>query len=117
MGARHTNLREAFDRHALTHDERFSSLEATRAIRQEIWRIADGLFPPGSSLLDLGCGTGDDAIHFAQRGIAVTAIDIAPAMMSADICRFAWFAQRIGSRPRFAILCRIFTYRYGDIDD
>jgi ubiquinone/menaquinone biosynthesis C-methylase UbiE len=76
------NLREAFDRHAVTYDERFSSLEATRAIRQEIWGIADSLFPSGSVLLDLGCGTGDDAIHFAQRGIAVTAIDIAPAMIT-----------------------------------
>ena len=87
MDARHLSLREAFDRHAVTYDETFSSLEGTRAIRQEIWQIADDLFPSGSSLLDLGCGTGDDAIHFAQRGIAVTAIDIAPAMGNLLNCR------------------------------
>jgi ubiquinone/menaquinone biosynthesis C-methylase UbiE len=96
VDARHASLREAFDRHALTYDERFSSLESTRTIRQEIWRIADGLFPPGSTLLDLGCGTGDDAIHFAQRGIAVTAIDIAPAM----IARLETKATAAGIRER-----------------
>jgi SAM-dependent methyltransferase len=99
VDARLANLREAFDRHALTYDERFSSLEATRAIRQEIWRIADGLFPAGSSILDLGCGTGDDAIHFAQRGIAVTAIDIAPAM----IARLETKAAAAGIRERIDV--------------
>jgi ubiquinone/menaquinone biosynthesis C-methylase UbiE len=105
VDAQHANLREAFDRHALTYDERFSSLEATRAIRKEIWRIADGLFPSGSSLLDLGCGTGDDAIHFAQRGIAVTAIDIAPAM----IARLETKAAAAGIRERI-------DARVGDIE-
>jgi len=80
----------------VTYDETFSSLEGTRAIRQEIWQIADDLFPSGSSVLDLGCGTGDDAIHFAQRGIAVTAIDIAPAM----IARLETKAAAAGIRER-----------------
>jgi ubiquinone/menaquinone biosynthesis C-methylase UbiE len=96
---RHASLREAFDRHALTYDERFSSLEATRAIRREIWQIADSLFPSGSSLLDLGCGTGDDAIHFAQRGMAVTAIDIAPAMIG----RLETKAAAAGVRARIEV--------------
>jgi ubiquinone/menaquinone biosynthesis C-methylase UbiE len=95
----HDRLREAFDRHAQTYDERFSSLAATKSIRQEIWRIADGLFPPGSTLLDLGCGTGDDAIHFTQRGIAVTAIDIAPAMIS----RLETKAAAAGIRERIDV--------------
>lgn len=33
-------------------------------------------------LLDLGCGTGDDAIHFMRRGIRVTAVDISPGMLA-----------------------------------
>ena len=74
--------REAFDRHSLTYDEQFSSLVTARAIRQEIWRIADNLFPAGAHILDLGCGTGDDAIHFAQRGLHVTALDISPRMIA-----------------------------------
>src|SRR5262249_51967961 len=42
----------------------------------------DRLFPPGSHILDLGCGTGEDAIHFAERGVHITAIDIAPRMIA-----------------------------------
>jgi len=33
-------------------------------------------------LVDIGCGTGEDAIHFARRGIDVTAIDVSPAMIA-----------------------------------
>jgi ubiquinone/menaquinone biosynthesis C-methylase UbiE len=76
------NLREAFNRHALRYDERFSSLKTTQAIRQEIWQVADRLFPAGSRILDLGCGTGEDAIHFARQGTRVTAIDLAPGMIA-----------------------------------
>src|SRR5688572_15076927 len=32
-------------------------------------------------LLDLGCGTGEDAIHFAQRGLNVIAIDVSAQMI------------------------------------
>jgi ubiquinone/menaquinone biosynthesis C-methylase UbiE len=76
------SLREAFDRHALDYDERFSLLDTAHAMRWEVWRVADSLFPSGSRLLDLGCGTGEDAIHFASNGHHVTAIDIAPGMVA-----------------------------------
>ena len=82
MDANRVNLREAFNRHAVTYDERFSSLKTTQAIRQEIWQVADKLFPSGARILDLGCGTGEDAIHFARQGARVTAIDIAPGMIA-----------------------------------
>jgi SAM-dependent methyltransferase len=36
---------------------------------------------PGSRLLDAGCGTGQFAIAFAQRGCRVTGIDLAPSMI------------------------------------
>jgi 2-polyprenyl-3-methyl-5-hydroxy-6-metoxy-1,4-benzoquinol methylase len=36
---------------------------------------------PGSRLLDAGCGTGQYAIAFAQRGYVVSGIDISPAMI------------------------------------
>jgi ubiquinone/menaquinone biosynthesis C-methylase UbiE len=76
------SLREAFNRHALTYDASFSRLRTAQEMRHEIWRVADGLFPSGSRLLDLGCGTGEDAIHFARNGVVVTAIDIAPGMIA-----------------------------------
>src|SRR6185503_1130766 len=39
------------------------------------------LFSPGARLLDLGCGTGEDALFLGSRGYAVTGIDSAPGMI------------------------------------
>ncbi len=36
---------------------------------------------PGARILDAGCGTGQYAIAFAERGYRVTAIDLAPEMI------------------------------------
>ncbi|HEU0113934.1 MAG TPA: class I SAM-dependent methyltransferase [Thermomicrobiales bacterium] len=36
---------------------------------------------PGARLLDVGCGAGQFAIAFAERGARVTAIDLSPAMI------------------------------------
>jgi len=73
-----SSVREAFDRHAAVYDKVFLSSQ----IRTEVWQVADPLFQPGSRILDLGCGTGEDAIHFSQRGIHVTAIDLSPEMIA-----------------------------------
>jgi SAM-dependent methyltransferase len=73
-----STVRQAFDLHASVYDQTFSGLP----IRSEIWKIADSCFPSGSRLLDLGCGTGDDAIHFSERGLNVTAVDVSPQMIA-----------------------------------
>jgi len=73
------SAREAFDRHAAAYDRVFP----TEDIRSEVWDVADRVLLPRAHVLDLGCGTGDDAIHFAERGLDVTAIDISPEMISA----------------------------------
>ena len=72
-----TLVSQAFDRHASVYDQVFSDLQ----IRSRVWEIADRFFGPGTHVLDLGCGTGEDAIHFAHRGLRITAIDISPAMI------------------------------------
>ena len=71
-------VQEAFDRHAAIYDERFSKPALGESIRAEVWRIADRAFASAQSLLDLGSGTGEDAIHFAQKGIHVTARSLMP---------------------------------------
>jgi SAM-dependent methyltransferase len=38
--------------------------------------------PAGSTLLDFGCGTGLDALHYAQQGYRVLAYDNSPGMMA-----------------------------------
>lgn len=45
--------------------------------------IAAFNLPPGSRLLDVGCGFGRHSVRFARRGFSVVAIDPSPAMIAA----------------------------------
>jgi ubiquinone/menaquinone biosynthesis C-methylase UbiE len=49
--------------------------------RSEVWREIDGLFRRGDLILDLGCGTGDDAVHLAASGVRVIGIDSSRPMI------------------------------------
>jgi len=49
--------------------------------REAVWRYAFELFPAGSHVLDLGCGTGDDALALGARGVRVTGIDASSEMV------------------------------------
>ncbi len=72
------SVQEAYDRHAAVYDDFLGRSE----IRLDVWKIADRFFRPGTRLLDLGCGTGEDALHFSERDLQVTAVDISPAMIA-----------------------------------
>lgn len=50
-------------------------------MREAVWRRLDRRFDAGDSLLEVNCGTGEDAVHFARRGVRVLATDISPAMV------------------------------------
>jgi len=71
----------AFDQFAARYDERWTNTAIGRAQRNQVWRAIDPLFRPGDRLLDIGCGTGEDAAHWAARGIAVEGTDASPAMI------------------------------------
>jgi ubiquinone/menaquinone biosynthesis C-methylase UbiE len=71
----------AFDSVAATYDRVWTATAIGRAQREQVWRYVDPLFSPGDRLLDIGCGTGEDAAHFAQRGITVHATDASPEMI------------------------------------
>jgi SAM-dependent methyltransferase len=72
---------EAFDSVART----YSGENERNLVLQEMRRRARAkvvaMNPPGCSLLDLGCGPGDDALHFARKGFHVTAIDWSEEMV------------------------------------
>ncbi|MCX6619491.1 MAG: class I SAM-dependent methyltransferase, partial [Acidobacteria bacterium] len=52
-----------------------------RLQRDAFWRLAGGLFQAGQRVLDLGCGTGEDAVRLARQGVSVSAIDSSRQMV------------------------------------
>src|ERR1700674_4183250 len=70
-----------FDAIAPRYDELWTRSPVGRLQRDAVWRRLDDLFRPGEKLLDLGCGTGEDALHFMSRGMEVSAIDASSEMV------------------------------------
>jgi len=71
----------AFDQVADQYDASWSETAIGRAQREAVWREVDPLFKPGDRILDLGCGTGIDALHFESLGIGVYGIDASAEMV------------------------------------
>jgi ubiquinone/menaquinone biosynthesis C-methylase UbiE len=70
----------AFDNVAARYDVESTDILLSRWFRAIVWEQMTALFPPGSHVLELGCGTGEDAVWNARRGVHVTATDASPAM-------------------------------------
>jgi SAM-dependent methyltransferase len=65
----------AFDRIAEEYDEIWTRSTIGQLQRSAVWRHVDPLVKAGDRLLDIGCGTGEDALHFMQCGAEVQGID------------------------------------------
>src|SRR6185369_8044015 len=72
----------AFDAIAGVFDQRFSAWQSVCAQRRAVRRELLSAFPKNSNLLELGGGTGEDAIYLAQRGRNVLLTDGASSMVS-----------------------------------
>jgi SAM-dependent methyltransferase len=73
----------AFDALAADYDASFTATPLGTLLREAVWRRLDARFAPGDRVLELACGTGEDAVHLARRGVWVTATDASPAMVEA----------------------------------
>ena len=78
---RHTAVAQAFDQLAPEYDTTFTNSSIGRAQRMAVWECAQEVFIPHTRLLELNCGTGEDALHFASQGFDVTACDVSPSMV------------------------------------
>jgi SAM-dependent methyltransferase len=88
----HPRLRatqRAFDSVAADYDGERGNNALIQEMRTEMWRWLDMTFAPGSRLLDLGCGTGLDAVRMATLGHQVTAVDWSPEMVRRTAARAA----------------------------
>lgn len=71
----------AFDRIAKEYDTLWTTSPVGQLQRAQVWRRIDPLVKAGAKILDLGCGTGEDALHMMARGAEVRAIDASGAMV------------------------------------
>jgi len=72
---------QAFDRIAATYDQRFTNSLLGRLQRQVVWDTLSKAFEPGHAVLELNCGTGEDALFLVNRGVNVVACDASPRMI------------------------------------
>ena len=50
-------------------------------MRRAVWARCAARFSTGSRVLEMNCGTGEDALWLVQRGVQVLATDVSPAML------------------------------------
>ncbi len=77
----------AFDRIAAQYDLLWTRSLVGRAQRDLVWRVLDRVFTPGQRVLDIGCGTGEDALHLSGRGVRVCGIDASSEMVRIALVR------------------------------
>jgi ubiquinone/menaquinone biosynthesis C-methylase UbiE len=69
-----------FDQFAHDYDEHFGGILG-RMYRRAVWRWLDAAFQPGEMVLELSCGTGEDALHLAERGVQILGTDPSAGML------------------------------------
>jgi SAM-dependent methyltransferase len=72
---------QAFDELAADYDAHFSDSALGRTLRSFVWARLEQVFRPPQRVLELGCGTGVDALSLARSGVEVFATDASPAMI------------------------------------
>jgi SAM-dependent methyltransferase len=84
-----------FDQFAHDYDEHFGGILG-RMFRRAVWRWLDAAFQPGEQILEMSCGTGEDAIHLAERGVRILATDPSAGML--EVARKKVLAEELAER-------------------
>ncbi len=76
-------MQQAFDTIAEEYDTSFTNSIIGNAQREIVWSYLEKTLPKNKNLniLELNCGTGEDALWFAKKGHKVLATDISEKML------------------------------------
>lgn len=85
---------QAFDSIAPVFDHRFSQWLSVAAQRRAVRTALLRAFPAGGRILELGGGTGEDALFLAQRGFRLCLTDPSPTMVSLASAKLAPYHSR-----------------------
>ena len=72
----------AFDGIASQFDSRFGQWQSVAAQRRAVHRVLIAAWPAGGRILEVGGGTGEDALWLAHQGFRVTLTDVSPRMVA-----------------------------------
>jgi len=92
-------LSAAFEAAAAGYDRQFTDTVIGTLLRRAVWRRIDAHFAASARVLEMNCGTGEDAVHLARRGVRVLATDAAASMVALTAAR----AEREGLRERVEV--------------
>jgi len=70
-----------FNQTAPGYDSEFTNSVLGRIYRNRVWERMDAVFTGKRHILELGCGTGEDALYLASQGHLVTALDASQDMI------------------------------------
>ena len=73
----------AFDQYAVAYDEEFTFSSVGKLQRERVWKFLARNISPQThpEVLELNCGTGEDAVWFVKNGYRITATDISNEMV------------------------------------
>ena len=97
-----------FDHVAQNYDDRFTNSAVGQLQRSQVWTYLENLLPElgGLDILELNCGTGEDAVMFGQKGFNVVATDVSAEMLKVTESK----AERLSMQHRI-------SSRYLDLDN
>ena len=84
------------------YDSLFTATIIGALMRKAVWARCAARFQPGQKVLEMNCGTGEDALWLAHRGVQVLATDVSPAMLEVARNKLAGVPQ--GAQVRFQLL-------------
>lgn len=90
----------AFDGLAKEYDADFTATALGSVLRAMVWERYEHCFAGRDHLLEIGCGTGEDAVHLARRGHRVFATDASAQMVAEAKAK----ARRAGVADRVQFL-------------
>jgi SAM-dependent methyltransferase len=99
-----------FDRLAPSYDNDFTNSRIGRAQRNQVWKVLRTVFRVNESILELNCGTGEDALFLAAEGISVFSCDASQQMIQRAEHRLSQTAE-----PLPVVFCHLPTERIGEL--
>jgi ubiquinone/menaquinone biosynthesis C-methylase UbiE len=100
----------AFDRIAQDYDQIFTDSRIGRAQRTAVWKVLTRTFRKNDNILELNCGTGEDALFLAGQAISVFACDASRQMIARAEQRLRHVAP-----PSPVVFCELPTEHIGEL--